>query len=387
MPINFQAETKDHTLNSSSLIIKREEILNPLQTVIGVVERKHALPILANVWLAIANGVLTMIATDTEMELQAMQQLSSCPSDFAPMTLPAFKLLDICRSLPEQSELEIVAESNAKVVINTGKSRFVLAGLPADEYPLMPRVTSETEFSIQSKILKGISSKIYFAIPQQNFRTYLSGMFLEVKDGVIRTIASDSVRLAVSTAPFADASFAARAIIPRRTVAEMIRFLPEDDTDIKVGVSGNYLRIAGSNFVFTSKLIAGRFPRYGNIASKKDANKINIGRHELKQALTRINILSHEILRSFSLALGDSSLRLRSNNPEHEEACEELEIDYSGAKLNMIFNINYLLDIINSVTDERLVIALQDEESGAIIESKNEDVESVYVLMPMCELR
>lgn len=392
MTFNLQTSVNNQAPDSlspavSRVTIKREDILNPLQMVVGIIERKHALPVLANIWVAIANGVLTMIATDTEMELQAMQQLASSTSNFAPVTVPALKLLDICRSLPETSELEIVAENNARIVVNAGKSRFILAGLPADDYPLMPRVKSETEFSIPAKILKSVANKIYFAIPQQNFRTYLSGMFLEIKDGMVRAIASDSVRLAISMAPFADAAFAVRAIIPRRAVAEMVRFLPEEDDAIAVGISGNYLRIAGKNFVFTSKLIAGRFPRYGNIASKKDANKIDIGRHELKQALTRLNILSHEILRSFNLVLSESSLKLRSNNPEHEEACEELEINYSGAKLNMIFNINYLLDVINSITDERLVIALQDEESGAIIESKDEDIRSVYVLMPMCEVR
>lgn len=384
----FNLKSKDKTQQTSEplLVLTREQLLEPLQLVAGVIERRHTMPILGNVLIAVNGNVLTITATDSEIELVGRMELESVFKDFSPITLSGRKLMEICRALPEKNIIEIFNNSSGQITLVSGRSRFTLASLPANEFPLIPDQKGVVDITIKQKILKDLADKTYFAIPPQDVRTYLSGMLLEIKEGVAKAVASDTIRLAFNSVLYSDVdkSFA-QVIIPRKAVIEMMRFLSDQDEDVQIGLNSNYIKIIGKNFTFTSRLISGRFPNYNNHIPKKLDKKIVINRNELKQALLRTSILSHEVLRSSRLLLKANVLQLTANNPEHEEAVEEVVIDYNGPSLDMVFNVSYLLDILNSIDTELVSISLKDSSSGAIIESvKDKDNSSgLYVLMPI----
>lgn len=384
----FNLKSKDKTQQTSDpqLVLTREQLLEPLQLVAGVIERRHTMPILGNVLIAVNGNVLTITATDSEIELVGRIELESVFKDFSPITLSGRKLMEICRALPEKNTIEIFNNSSGQITLVSGRSRFTLASLPANEFPLIPDQKGVVDITIKQKVLKDLANKTYFAIPPQDVRTYLSGMLLEIKEGVAKAVASDTIRLAFNSVLYSDVdkSFA-QVIIPRKAVIEMMRFLSDQDEDVQIGLNSNYIKIIGKNFTFTSRLISGRFPNYNNHIPKKLDKKIIVNRNELKQALLRTSILSHEVLRSCRLLLKANVLQLTANNPEHEEAVEEVVIDYNGPSLDMVFNVSYLLDILNSLDTELVSISLKDSSSGAIIESvKDKDNSSgLYVLMPI----
>jgi len=384
--------------NTTHIVLNRETLLRPLQLVAGVIEKRQIHPILANVELNLNSDqkLLTITGSDTEIELVGKIDLTKTETvtitNFNPITLPGRKLIDICRTLPENSTIEIAYDtSSGRATVTSERSRFILATLPASDFPLIPEQKSIVEFTVKRKILYKLASRTCFAIPQQEVRSYLNGMFLEIKEGVIKTIASDLFRFALNAVTFSATNKTfAQVIIPRKTVMELIRLLAEEaieDAEITVGLNSNYIKIHDDTFTFTSKLIACKLPNYNNIINsllpKKGNKNITVNRNALKQALHRINILSHEILRTFRLILEDGVLRLIANNPEQEEAVEELFIDYHGENIETLLNINYLLDIINNLEHDQVVMTLKDGGSGIVVESTDDDSNSLYLLMPI----
>lgn len=365
------------------LTIQREALLKPLQFATGVVERRQTLPILSHLLLTLHEDKLTFLGTDLEVELQGTLTLETHAKSKREITLPGKKFLDICRTLPENSMLELTPEEN-RVIVSAGRSRFVLATLPAKEFPRTPPQEGVMEFNLPQNVLRALLEKTSFAIPQQDVRQYLNGLLIEVKDGSIQALATDGHRLALNsvTLPLVNNAFA-QIMVPRKGVLELLRILENTEDVIKVSLNSNYMRVQSDDFALTTKLISGKIPNYSRVIPKKGDKRIEIDRSELKQTLVRVGILSNEIFRSVKFQLRDGILRLIANNPEHEEATEELNIDYSGDNLDTMYNISYLLDIINTTSSDKIRISLKSSETGAIIEEVGTGSNCLYVLMPI----
>ena len=363
--------------------IKREALLKPLQLVTGVVERRQTKPILSHLLLAAEGKLLTLIGTDTEVELHGLVHIDNPVKSGTQITLPGKKFLDICRSLPENSTIEL-AEEKGRVTVSCGRSRFTMASLPPQDFPRAPEQNTVMNFEIKQSELRQLIEKTSFAIPQQDVRQYLNGLLFEVKDGAIQTLATDGHRLAVHSipAPVVDSSFA-QVIIPRKGVFELLRLLEDSDETVAVSFNDNLVHIKGGNFVLISKLISGKFPNYNKIIPKRGDKKVAINCNELKQSLTRVGILSNELFRSVHFKLNKNNLVLTTNNPDQEEAVEELSIDYKEENLDIIFNIGYFVDILNTVETENINIFLKKGDNGVVIEEDNSKPNCLYVLMPI----
>lgn len=362
--------------------ILRESLLKPLQLVSGVIERQQTLPILSNLMLSVSEERLAMTATDLEVELTGYIPLDERASDIGETTVSARKLVDICRTLPEKSQIEFVTEG-ARLAVHSGKSKFTLLTLPASEFPAIDESGSnQVEFKLPQATLKKMLSKTAFSMAQQDVRYYLNGMLFEINNNVIKLVAADGHRLALSVSEELDlAGQSLQVIIPRKGVIELIRLLG-DTGEIEVSVGSNFIRAVTPQFMYTSKIIEGKFPNYDKVVPKNCNKEIICARSELKQALTRVAILSNEKFRGIRLAVSNNLLRLFANNPEQEEAEEEISAQYRGADLEVGFNVNYLLDICNITATENLKLFLSDSSSALLIEEIGSEGQ-LYVVMPM----
>ncbi len=358
----------------------RENLLEPLQKIAGVVERRQTLPILANILVNAGNGIIQLTATDLEVELKT-EANAECEGE-ADFTIPARKLLDICKALPESAQITLDV-SEDKVKLQSGRSRFSLSLLPANDYPVIEPTPSKTVMNIKEATLSRLIEKTQFAMAQQDVRYYLNGMLLEINKGDIRTVATDGHRLAMSQVKnSAPEDINQQLILPRKAVIELGRLLSSKDNEIKIELSNNYIRVLLEKTVFTSKLIDGRFPEYQRVMPTGSDKEVEADKNSLRQSLTRVSILSNEKYRGIRFELKENLLQLQAHNPEQEESEEELEVKYSGEELKIGFNVSYLLDAIGAIGEEEIIIELKDTNSSALIYGKN-DSESKYVVMPM----
>lgn len=362
-------------------VISRDALLKPLNLVAGVVERRQTLPILANVLLVLDGDRLALTGTDLEVELVGRVQLSSA-GDSGEITVPARKLVDICKSLPEGSEIELSSDEN-KVTVKSGRSRFTLATLPPREFPNVEDSLGTHQFTLKQGELKRLIDRTAFAMAQQDVRYYLNGMLWELKEGQLRVVATDGHRLAMCTLPSKlDVKDDTQIILPRKGVIELSRLLIEDTAEIAIVIGSNHIRATTTDFTFTSKLVDGKFPDYQRVLPKSP-DKILMGdRLELRQAFTRTAILSNEKYRGVRLQLTSGSLQIVANNPEQEEAEEVVSVDYEGDTLEIGFNVSYLLDVLGVLSGEKIKFSLSDPNSSALVE-ESVDGDSLYVVMPM----
>lgn len=361
--------------------IAREQLLPALQTIGGVVERRQTLPILANALLVVNEGQLSLTATDMEVELVVRLALEGGTA--GETTLPARKLLDICRTLPEAAELNFEIEGD-RARVRSGRSRFTLATLPSTEYPSTEVSESTAQFAVAQARLRQLLEDTQFAMAQQDVRYYLNGLLLELNPDALRTVATDGHRLAQSEATIkTGVTTPVQIIVPRKGVQELLRLLDQSDEEITLQVGGNHLRIDTGRIQFTSKLIDGRFPDYQRVIPATDGNILSADRETLRQSLTRASILSNEKYRGIRLILNENMLRALAHNPEQEEAEEEVEVDYSGPELEIGFNVSYLLDALAAVRTARVQIAFTDANSSCLIRPDGDDQNSQYVVMPM----
>ena len=360
--------------------IKREDLLGPLQQVIGAVERRQTLPILGNVLLKSTGGDITVTATDLEIEM-----VSSVPAeeseDFQ-TTIPARKLLDICKALPEGSTINFNIDEN-RVSLNSARSRFTLASLPARDFPGLDEIEEQLAFSIPQSQFKSLFDKTSFAMAQQDVRYYLNGILLELSAGKIKLVATDGHRLALSEVELdTGVEDDRQLIIPRKAVLELARLLDASDSPAKCVLSQNHLRVKAGDLVFTTKLIDGKFPDYQRVIPVDGNKTMEVDRETLKQSMSRIAILSNEKYRGIRLTLSNGNLSIQANNPDQEEAEEELPVDYDEADMEIGFNVTYLIDVLNVLNSEKVQIRLKDSNSSAIM-SDSKDSSSLYVVMPM----
>jgi len=366
--------------------IKRESLLKPLQLVIGVVERRQTNPILSHLlFTSDGNNTFTVIGTDTEIELHGLITIASNKNIPAgQLTIPGKKFLDICKSLPENSIVELKEDENNRVIITCGYSRFVLATLSPQEFPRVPVQNLLLNFEIEQIMLRKLIETTSFAIPQQDVRQYLNGLLFEMKDGYIQGLATDGHRLAIHSIKNSNiAEEFSQIIIPRKGVLELSRLLEKTQKKVAVSFNNHLIRIKNDNFVFISKLINGKFPNYNRIIPSKGDKKLVIDCEILKTALNRVNILSHELFHSVNFKIRNNSLALVTKNPNQEEAMEEINVDYEGQDLDIVFNISYLIDVLNVINTKTVTIFFKQGDTGIIIEESNSDPNCLHVLMPI----
>jgi DNA polymerase-3 subunit beta len=366
--------------------ISREMLLKPLQLVLGVVERRQTLPVLSNVLMVLDHGKLSLTGTDLEVEIIGHVVLDD-DGDDGEITVPARKLMDICRALPDGAVIHF-SEKNGRVVIKSGRSRYTLSTLPASDFPNVDEDTGNLEFILEQKELKYLIDSTAFAMAQQDVRYYLNGMLWEADNQQIRVVATDGHRLAMSTRPLPiTVTEKIAAIVPRKGVLELSRLLAEEGSVVIV-VGNNHIRVSGDDFRFTSKLVDGSYPDYERVLPRGGNKEVIGGRAELRQAFTRAAILSNEKYRGVRITLTDGLLKIVANNPEQEEAEEEVAVNYSGESLDIGFNVSYLLDVLNVLPGEQIRFTLSDSNSSALVEDAavsedTTDSDAVYVVMPM----
>jgi DNA polymerase III subunit beta len=361
------------------LTAEREKLLAPLQAVIGVVERRQTMPVLANVLLGVTQGRLSITATDLEVELVATADVSV--QQTGDITIPGRKLLDILRALPDKVTVSISAEGE-KAVIKAGRSRFSLSTLPATEFPVIEDINSQQSVQISHKDLSRLLEKTHFSMAQQDVRYYLNGMLLEIDGQVLRAVATDGHRLALSEANLeGKAKNSQQVIVPRKGVLELQRVLsPEGNATLAIGT--NHVRAQIGDVRFTSKLIDGRFPEYSRVIPAAPTAAIRADRDVLRQALQRTAILSNEKYRGIRINVRHNAVTVQAHNPEQEEAEEEIEVTYEGGDLEVGFNVNYLLDALAAIDGQEVEIGLTDSNSSCLIRSPG-TAGSRYVVMPM----
>ncbi len=362
------------------IIAKREAILGPLQSVIGVVERRQTMPILANVLLSAKGGRLSVTATDLEVELVASSEVDVQRA--GDVTVPGRKLLDICRALPDGVEITLTLEGE-RMLVRARKSRFTLSTLPASEFPTVDEIDAQQTLKLPQKDFKRLLEKTHFSMAQQDVRYYLNGMLLETSAKALRSVATDGHRLALCEVELSEgAKSGQQVIVPRKGVLELQRILGSEDQILEVGIGSNHVRVQIGDIRFTSKLIDGRFPEYSRVIPSKPGYAVVAGREELRQALQRAAILSNEKYRGIRFAVKPAALVIQSHNPEQEEAEEQLEVVYDGPELDIGFNVNYLLDALAAIDGAEVEIGLTDGNSSCLIQS-NADAGARFVVMPM----
>lgn len=366
------------------LTLTREALLKPLQMVMGVVDRKQTLPILSNVLLNINQQRLSVIGTDLEIELTGHSSFSEPFSTPFQLTLPGKKLLDICRALPENALIELYQDKQ-QVVLRSQRSRFTLSTLPAEDYPNTEQQSVHLDVKINPLELLHLLQRTHFAMAQQDVRYYLNGMLFEFLPNTLRTVATDGHRLATDTiaAPIQD-EHRLQIIVPRKGVLELMRLLNNSEQEATLSIGNSYIQAITDNYTFVSKLIEGRFPDYQRVIPKNGDKKITVNREDFKQALIRTAILCNDKVRGIFLELKPNSLRLLANNPEQELAEEELNIDYAGAEFGLAFNVNYLLDVLNTLSTNQVeLIFASTHNNSLLIAEPNGHKDQAFVVMPM----
>lgn len=361
--------------------VSRDALLKPLNLVAGVVERRQTLPILANVLMVLDGDHLSLTGTDLEVELVGRVQLSG-KTEPGEVTVPARKLVDICKSLPEGSDIHFVLKEG-KVTVKSGRSRFTLSTLPAREFPNVEDSMGTHQFRVKQGQLKRLIDRTGFAMAQQDVRYYLNGMLWELDDKQLRVVATDGHRLALCTLPERlDTDGETQVILPRKGVLELSRLLLEEEAEIAVVIGSNHIRATTDEFTFTSKLVDGKFPDYQRVLPRSPDKVVVGSRLELRQAFTRTAILSNEKYRGVRLKVTENNLDIVANNPEQEEAEETVPVQYSGEKLEIGFNVSYLLDVLGVLSGDEVKLSLSDPNSSALLE-ESEEGDSLYVVMPM----
>ncbi len=359
--------------------VTRDQILGPLQNVIGVVERRQTMPVLANVLLQARNDQLSITGSDLEVELLATSEANV--SQAGDLTVPGRKLLDICRSLPDGAQVNLTKEGE-KLVLKSGRSRFALATLPAAEFPVVEAINALQTLVLPQAEFRRVVDKTHFSMAQQDVRYYLNGLLLEAEGDSLRAVATDGHRLALAEATLQEPSKSKQqVIVPRKGVLELQRILTAEGM-LELGIGSNHVRAQIGNIRFTSKLIDGKFPEYGRVIPQNPTRLIEADREALRVALQRTSILANEKYRGVRLVLKNDLLTLQAHNPEQEEAEDQVEVSYKGEEIEIGFNVTYLLDALAATDTERVVLGLSDSNSSCLLTGLGTTT-SRYVVMPM----
>ncbi|MBL0729062.1 DNA polymerase III subunit beta [Piscinibacter sp. HJYY11] len=359
----------------------QEKVLSALQAVSGIVERRHTLPILANVLIKKTGGQIEFTTSDLEIQVRTTAEFDGDAGNFS-TTVGARKLIDILRSLPADQTVSLSANQN-KLTLQGGKSRFTLQTLPADDFPLVQEAADfGPMFSVPQKTLKTLINQVHFAMAVHDIRYYLNGILFVAEGKSLTLVATDGHRLALAQATLDVEIPKQEVILPRKTVLELQRLLKDEDTAIEMRFAGNQAKFSFSGMEFVTKLVEGKFPDYNRVIPKNHKNSLTLGRAPLLASLQRAAILTSEKFKGVRVNLEPGSLRIASSNAEQEEAKEELEVDYGGDTIEIGFNVTYLMDVLANMSVDMVKLELQDTNSSVLI-TVPEQAGFKYVVMPM----
>jgi len=360
--------------------ISRDTLLKPLISVASIVEKRHTLPILSNLLLEAKQDKIYLTATDLEMQISLAID-STAVGNFS-TTIAAKKLLDICRSLPDSSEMNMVT-NDSRITLKAGKSRFNLQTLPAADYPVMTKTQGVTTLvTIAQRQLKDLLKQVEFAMAQQDIRYYLNGLLFEVAANRLNIVGTDGHRLSFTSTELNQNYEKQEIILPRKTVIELIKLLDDSEAEVQVEMSSNQVNFSFSNIKLISKVIDGKFPDYNRVIPTGHQNTFSTERLSVLLAMQRASILSNEKYRGIRMVLSTNNLKLISTNSDQEEAEEELEIDYNGDSLDIGFNVTYLIDVLNNTSSDQVTFSFADANSSCLVTVPN-NKDYKYVVMPM----
>lgn len=360
--------------------VQREVLLKPLSQVVGVVERRQTLPVLANLLVSVSAEGVSFTGTDLEVEMVARMAADQlAPGE---ITIPARKLFDICRALPDGIKIDF-KQNGERVTMSAGRSRYTLSTLPAAEFPQVDNIDLLERVTLPEATLKELIDRTAFAMAHQDVRYYLNGTLLDLREQALRCVATDGHRLALcETGIELNAKARRQIIIPRKGVLELQRLLDAGDGTVEIEFGRNHLRVRRSDFVFTTKLIDGRFPDYEAVIPIGADKVLTVAREDLRAALQRASILSNEKYRGVKMELAPGRLHIVAHNPEQEEAVEELEVATHVDGLAVGFNVNYLLDALSALRGAEVMLCLRDGNSSCLIRDADNE-RSRHVIMPL----
>ena len=359
----------------------QDKVLSVLQSVAGIVERRHTLPILANVLIRKTGSQLQLTTSDLEIQIRTTAELEGDTGNFT-TTVGARKLIDILRSMPSDQTVSLESAQN-KLILKGGKSRFTLQTLPAEDFPLVQEAASfGPAFSVPQKVLKELLNQVSFAMAVHDIRYYLNGILFVAEGKQLSLVATDGHRLAFSSATLDVEVPKQEVILPRKTVLEMQRLLSNKEGAIEMQFAGNQAKFSFDGMEFVTKLVEGKFPDYNRVIPKNHKNIITLGRVPLLASLQRTAILTSEKFKGVRLNIEPGTLRVASNNAEQEEAVDELDIDYAGDAIEIGFNVTYLIDALTNMDQDMVKIELADSNSSALL-TIPDDAAFKYVVMPM----
>jgi DNA polymerase-3 subunit beta len=359
----------------------QDKVLSVLQSVAGIVERRHTLPILANVLIRKTGSALQLTTSDLEIQIRTTAELDGDAGNFT-TTVGARKLIDILRTMPSDQTVSLESNQN-KLILKGGKSRFTLQSLPAEDFPLVQEAANfGPSFSVPQKTLKELLHQVSFAMAVHDIRYYLNGILFVAEGKQLSLVATDGHRLAFASAMLDVEVPRQEVILPRKTVLEMQRLLNDKEGAIEMQFAGNQAKFTFDGMEFVTKLVEGKFPDYNRVIPKNHKNTITMGRTALLATLQRTAILTSEKFKGVRLNLEPGVLRVASNNAEQEEAVDELEIDYNGDAIEIGFNVTYLIDALTNMDQDMVQVDLADSNSSALI-TIPDNATFKYVVMPM----
>ena len=359
----------------------RDALLRPLQIVSGIVERRHTLPILANILIRKDGERVSFLSTDIEVQITTNAQVGS-GSEVAATTVAARKLLDILRALPDSGDVSLTL-ANKRLTVQCGKSRFALQTLAAEEFPTVAQAEHyAAKVTLPQKTLKHLFNMVHFSMAQQDIRYYLNGLLLVVDGKNVIAVATDGHRLAFCQVATEQEFARQEVIIPRKTIIELQRLLDENDDPVSIEIANNQVKLSFADIELMSKLVEGKFPDYTRVVPKGYKNNFTIGRDALLRSLQRAAIMTSDKFKGVRCIVTPGSMKISSTNADQEEAVEEIEIDYGGDSVDIGFNVTYLLDVLNNLKSDSINIALGDANSSALI-TVPDNPDFKYVVMPM----
>ena len=359
----------------------RENLLPALQTIIAVIERKQTLPILSNILLKMTNDQLVL--TGTDLEIQLVTRTTVDPMDEGgEITTPARKLMDICRLLPEQSQLSI-ALKDERLHLRSGRSRFTLSTLPAGSYPELSSKEHDAEFRIDEVKLKKLLGKTHFCMALQDVRRFLNGLLFEIENDRLQAVASDGHRMAMYSESLSDVlGVGKRVTVPRKSITELYRLLTDSERPITVQIASNSLCVRGGDILFSTKLLDGKYPDYKGSIPTSVTKVIGIEQQAFREALSRAAILSNETVKGIRLDIAPGLMKISAHNPEQEAAEEEVEIHYDGEPFFVGFNVTYMLDAVSNIDSDEVSLSFTESNKCCVVEDPMDD-NLKFIVMPV----
>jgi len=359
----------------------QDKVLSVFQSVSGIVERRHTLPILANVMIRKTGSALQFTTSDLEIQIRTTAELDGDAGNFT-TTVGARKLIDILRTMPADQTVSLESSQN-KLILKGGKSKFTLQTLPAEDFPLVQEAANfGPVFSVPQKTLKELLSQVSFSMAVHDIRYYLNGILFVAEGKQLSLVATDGHRLAFASATLDVEVPKQEVILPRKTVLEMQRLLSDTEGAIEMQFASNQAKFSFGGMEFVTKLVEGKFPDYNRVIPKNHKNAIVLGRQSLLASLQRTAILTSDKFKGVRLNIDPGTLRVASNNAEQEEAVDELDIDYSGDSIEIGFNVTYLIDVLTNMEQDMVKVELSDSNSSALI-TIPDNHSFKYVVMPM----